>query len=286
MQFKHFVVYLCWLAAYLFSCKYHICRMIRAKLLCCVIAVAAMLAATKPLGIHQYKVETIVLDAGHGGKDPGTHGKTTKEKDLALDMVKELGSILKANMPGVKIIYTRKTDVFVELHERAEIANRNHADLFISIHCNSGHKSVFGTETYVMGLHTSDQHLQVAKRENAVILQEDNYLDKYDGFNPKSPLAHVYFSNFQNAHQANSLSLAEKIEKQFETKVGRQSRGVKQAGFLVLWRTAMPSVLVESGYLTHKKDENYLATKEGREYMASAIYRAVKEYKKEIEEAN
>lgn len=231
----------------------------------------------------KYKVKTIVLDAGHGGKDPGTHGKKLKEKDVTLAVTLAVGKLLKERFPEMKIIYTRKTDEFIELHERAAIANRNNADLFISIHCNSGPSHAVGSETYAMGLHTSEGNLKVAKRENAVILKEENYLNKYNGFDPNSPLAHIFFANVQSAYLDKSLMLAQKIESQFEKLEGRNSRGVKQAGFLVLWKTAMPSVLIELGYLTHSTDEKSLSTESGRLATAKSIVKAIEHYKQEVE---
>lgn len=234
----------------------------------------------------QYKVQTVVIDAGHGGKDPGCHGKKSKEADIALKVALELGRIINENLPDVKVIYTRDKNHFVELHDRAGIANKANADLFLSIHCNSGPSHVSGTETYTMGLHTSEGNLEVAKRENAVVLQENDYLEKYDGFDPNSPQGHILFSLFQHAFIEQSLKLAQKIEEQFETRVGRSSRGVKQAGLLVLWKTTMPSALVEIGFLTNSKEEAYLMQNTNQVYMASAIYRALKEYKLEIESTN
>lgn len=227
-----------------------------------------------------YNIKTIVLDAGHGGKDPGCHGGVAHEKNITLNIVKLVGQYIKENLPDVNIIYTRESDTFVELHERANIANRNKADVFISVHCNSlSSASYYGTETYVMGEHKSDQNLQVAKRENEVILKEKNYATHYEGFDPKAPDAEIVFSLFQNANWEQSILLAQKIENQFSSRAGRKSNGVKQAGFLVLWKTAMPSVLVECGYLTNSSEEKYLNSQEGQEYIASAIYRAFKEYK-------
>jgi N-acetylmuramoyl-L-alanine amidase len=241
------------------------------------------LSSFTPLNRNDYKIKVIVIDAGHGGKDPGCHGKTSQEADIALATALELGKILTENLAGVKVVYTRKTDHFVELHDRAAIANKNKADLFISLHCNSGPKDIAGTETYTMGLHTAEANLSVAKRENEVILKEDNYKSKYDGFDPKSPQGHILFSLYQNAYIDNSIKLASKIEHQFEHRLGRSSRGVKQAGLLVLWKTAMPSVLVEIGFLTNIKEEKYLMNKTNQTYIASGIYRAVKEYKAELE---
>lgn len=237
----------------------------------------------KPV-LSQTRVRTIVLDAGHGGKDPGCHGASNNEKKIALNIVIGLGEKIKEEYPDVRVIYTRKNDVFVDLHERSAIANRNKADLFISVHCNAHHSSKFaGTETYTMGLHKTSSNLDVAKRENSVILQEADYEKNYNGFNPNSPLGHIMMANYQSAFMMNSIKLAQKIEKQFKQKSGRNSYGVKQAGFLVLWETAMPSVLVESGFLTNKNEEQYLATQSGQNEVAEAIFRAFKSYKEEIE---
>jgi N-acetylmuramoyl-L-alanine amidase len=234
----------------------------------------------------KYRLKTIVLDAGHGGKDPGTHGKKTKEKDVTLAVVLKLGKLLKAKYPDVKILYTRMTDNFIELHERAAIANRNNADLFISIHCNSGPAHVCGSETYAMGLHTSEGNLRVAKRENAVVLKEENYLQKYGGFDPSSPMAHIFFANVQNTYLDRSLSLAQKVEHQFENLDGKSSRGVKQAGFIVLWKTAMPAVLIELGYLTHAREEKVLHGPEGQDEAAKSILKAIGTYKSDLEGGN
>jgi N-acetylmuramoyl-L-alanine amidase len=234
----------------------------------------------------QYKVQTVVIDAGHGGKDPGCHGKNSKEADIALKVALELGRIISENLPDVKVIYTRDKNQFVELHDRAGIANKANADLFLSIHCNSGPPHVHGTETYTMGLHSSESNLEVAKRENAVILHESDYKKKYDGFDPSSPEGHILFSLFQHAFIEQSLNLAQKIEEQFSKRVGRTSRGVKQAGLLVLWRTTMPSALIEIGFLTNATEEAYLLNSTNQVYIASAIYRALKEYKLEIESTN
>jgi N-acetylmuramoyl-L-alanine amidase len=226
----------------------------------------------------------VVIDAGHGGKDPGCLGKQSKESQVVLKVALELGKNIKKYVPGVKVLYTRSTDKFVELHDRANFANKNHADLFISIHCNSNpSKNIKGSETYAMGLPSSEGNLDVAKRENSVILQETDYKEKYGGFDPKSPLGHIFLSNFQSVHLESSLRFAEKIETQFKDRIGRKSRGVKQAGFLVLWRTAMPSVLVEIGFLSNVEDEKYLTSEKGQSYIASALYRAFRDYKNEVE---
>jgi N-acetylmuramoyl-L-alanine amidase len=255
-----------------------------AKIIIMVLLPMFFISATfTPLSLGKYKLKTVVIDAGHGGKDPGCSGAKAIEKDIALNVALQLGKQISAAYSDVKVIYTRKTDVFVELHDRAGIANKNNADLFISIHCNSNPKNIYGSETYTMGMHTSENNLSVAKRENSVILQEDNYLEKYNGFNPNSPLAHIFFANVQSAHIENSLKFASMVETQFKVHAGRSSRGVKQAGFLVLWKTSMPSVLIELGYLTHAAEEKYLNSAAGQNKMADAVFRAFKQYKKEVE---
>jgi len=232
---------------------------------------------------EKYRLRTVVLDAGHGGKDIGCNGVDAHEADVALAIIKDLGRQIEDNMPNVKVIYTRKTNVFIELDERAAIANRNHADLFISVHCNAGPKGSRGTEVWTMGLHKTDANLGVAQRENSVILQEKNYKQRYDGFDPRSPQSHILFSLFQSAYITNSLRLAQRIDRQFRTSVGRSSRGVKQAGFLVLWKSTMPSVLVEAGFLTDRSEESYLDGRAGQQAIAGGIYRAFREYKRDLE---
>ncbi len=230
-----------------------------------------------------FKIRTVVIDAGHGGKDPGTVGKVFKEKDVVLNIALKVGEYIEKNVPNVKVVYTRKTDKFIELAERAAIANRNKADLFISIHANAiSNPQTYGTETWVMGLHKSEENLAVAKRENSVIMHEDNYEEKYEGFD-NSPESYIMFSLMQNAYLENSLKFADKIERQFKHKAGRHSRGVKQAGFVVLYKTATPSVLVEAGFLSNATEEKFLGTTEGQDLIASGIYRAFKEYKSEVE---
>ena len=231
------------------------------------------------------RIRTVVLDAGHGGKDPGTHGRFAKEKNLNLKIALEIGRKIKEEMPNVRVIYTRTTDRFIELAERSAIANRNRADLFISIHCNANpnSKAVHGTETYTMGLHKTEGNLDVAKRENAVILKETNYQETYKGFNPNSPLAYIMLANYQHAFLGSSINFAEKVERNFRRNADRRSNGVKQAGFLVLWRTTMPSVLVETGYLTNADEEDFLASDEGRDRITNAVYKAFEQYKHDME---
>ncbi len=229
----------------------------------------------------------MVIDAGHGGKDPGTHGVRIREKDVALKIALRVGSYIEKNMPGVKVIYTRKTDLYLGLDERAAIANKHKADLYICIHANAVPKEeVYGTETYVMGLHKSEDNLDVAKRENAVILLDNNYEQRYEGFDPNSPESYILFSVTQSAFQESSLKFAGKVESQFKGRLGRKSHGVKQAGFMVLWRTAMPAVLIEVGFLTNRKEEKFLSESNGQDLIASGIYRAFKEYKSQVEAIN
>jgi N-acetylmuramoyl-L-alanine amidase len=238
-------------------------------------------------GLPVYKINTVVIDAGHGGHDPGCLGSKTKEKDVTLSIALKLGNLITKNFPNVKVVYTRKTDVFVELYKRAQIANDNKADLFISVHCNANpSKNPYGVETYVMGLHKSQANLEVAQKENATILMEDSYSNNYDGFDPSSTEAYIIFSLYQNAYLDQSLSLATKVQKQMKDKVGLYDRGVKQAGFLVLYKTAMPSILIEAGFLSNLKDEQFLLTEQGQESIASGLFRAFKEYRNEVEGNN
>lgn len=232
------------------------------------------------------RVFTIVIDAGHGGKDSGALGSIVKEKDIALKLALRLGQYIQEYMPSVQVLYTRTTDRFIPLHERIALANNNHADLFFSIHCNSmltRSNTVSGTETYVMGLHGVTENLNVAKRENKAVLLEKDYVQNYGGYNPYSSEGHIMLSMYQNAYLSQSLLLAEKVEKQFMNTAKRKSRGVKQAGFLVLRTATMPSVLVETGFLSNSLEENYLNSEKGQIYTASAMYRAVKEYKSTVE---
>ncbi len=225
-----------------------------------------------------------MIDAGHGGKDPGTSGKFSKEKDVVLKVALKVGAYINEHYPDVEVIYTRKDDRFIELDERAKIANDHKADLFISIHANAISRStVYGTETYVMGVHKTAGNLAVAQRENSVVLLEENYEERYEGFDPGDPESMILFQLYQSAFLESSLLIAQKIEEQFGTRAGRYSRGVKQAGFLVLWKTSMPSVLVEIGYLTNPKEEKELNDPSVQDYIASGVFRAFREYKNEIE---
>lgn len=240
--------------------------------------------AVKSLLNKKSAIKTVVLDAGHGGKDSGCTGFQTQEKAVALHIALKLGALINYYHPEVEVVYTRKTDVFIPLFKRAEIANRNNADLFISIHCNAiAGGNAHGTETYVMGLHTAQENLEVAKRENASILLEDDYLQNYDGYNPHSPEGHIILSMVQNAYLDRSIQFADKVEKSFQLRTGMKSRGVKQAGFVVLRKTTMPSVLVEAGFLSEKGDEHLLKTEEGQDKVAQALIKAFTEYKRELD---
>jgi N-acetylmuramoyl-L-alanine amidase len=248
-------------------------------------SVGALLA--QGTGRDPNRIRTIVLDAGHGGKDPGNLGtgryKTT-EKHISLNVAKLVGKYVNESFPEVKVVYTREDDRFIELMERTNIANKAKADVFISIHCNANdNKDPHGCETYVMGLHKTDANMRVAQKENEAILLEEGHELKYDGYDPKDPESQIALSLRQNTHLDHSLLLASLIQKQFKERVGRPDRGVKQAGFLVISYTTMPSVLIELGFLTNPTEEDYLQTAEGQDYMASAIYRAFKEYKNIVE---
>jgi len=252
------------------------------------LSILVVMASFTTTGKRLYRVQKVVIDAGHGGRDTGTTGRFSNEKEIALEIALELGKTIKRYLKDVEVLYTRTDDSFPSLVDRADLANKNGADLFISIHCNSAPYSskVYGTETYVMGLDKVAGNLEVAKRENRVILLEENYAENYEGFDPNSPESHILFSLYQNAYLDNSLSLAQKIEHQFKTRAGRRSRGVKQAPFWVLWKTSMPSVLVETGYLSNPNEEKDLNDKLKQSYIASGIFRAFRDYKQEIEAGN
>jgi N-acetylmuramoyl-L-alanine amidase len=232
----------------------------------------------------EYKLKTVIIDAGHGGKDPGSLGKQTDEKDVVLAIALKTGKYIEENIPGVNVIYTRKTDNFVELHKRAEIANSNKADLFISIHANGNENDlVTGTESLVLGLHRANENFEVAKKENSVILLEDDYNTKYEGFDPNSTESYISFSLMQNLYFEQSINFAGLVQEQLRDRAQRKDRGVKQQGLLVLARTAMPGILVETGFITNPDEESYLMSDQGQDYIASAIYRAFKSYKNLIE---
>ena len=228
---------------------------------------------------------TLVIDAGHGGKDAGALGLTSKEKDINLNVALAFGKLVEQNCPDVKVVYTRKADVFVELDERACIANRNKADLFISIHTNStaagrAGTAAHGTETYTLGMHNAAANLAVAMRENSVITLESNYEERYEGFDPKSSESYIIFELMQDTHMKQSVQFAGLIQDQFTTYAGRANRGVHQAGLLVLRNTSMPGVLVELGYINNRSEEAFLNTADGVAKMSRSIFNAFKNYYK------
>jgi N-acetylmuramoyl-L-alanine amidase len=221
----------------------------------------------------------VVLDAGHGGKDPGrptSYGY--KEKDIALDIVLKVGKNLES-VPGVSVIYTRKTDIFLELRERATIANKADADLFVSVHCNAHDSQAHGTETYVLGLHRNDSNFKVVQKENEVIFLEKDYEKNYEGFDPTSPESFIGLTLLQEDYLDQSILLASTIQKNFTETLKRKNRGVKQAGFWVLHNTYMPSVLVETGFITNKKEGDYLNSKRGKIEVSKSISDAILSYK-------
>lgn len=223
----------------------------------------------------------VVLDAGHGGKDSGNTGSGFREKEIALNIVLKIGKELEKN-PDIKVVYTRKTDVFVDLFVRGKIANEAHADLFVSVHCNAHNSSAHGTETFVLGLHRNKTNFEVAKRENEVIYMEDNYEVQYEGFDPSSPESLIGLSIIQEEYLDQSIQLAKFIQDNFTDTLKRTNRGVKQAGFIVLHQTVMPSVLIEVGFLTNKSEGTYLNSKKGQDDMATQITRAILDYKKDV----
>lgn len=219
--------------------------------------------------------------------DPGALGRNSKEKDIVLSVALKTGKLIQDSIKDVEVIYTRKTDVFIELYKRAQIANESGADVFISIHCNSNKSSKpFGAETYVMGLHKTTENLEVAKTENASIFFEDDYKSQYEGFDPNSDEDYIILSMFQSANIDQSIDLSSKVEKELCNRYGRKDRGVKQAGFWVLYKTTMPGILVELGFLSNVTEEKYLMSDKGQDEMAYAIFKAFSEYKHEFEEAN
>ena len=226
---------------------------------------------------------TVVIDPGHGGRDPGAIGKRGKEKTINLNVALKLGNLIKTNCPDVKIVYTRNKDVFVGLDRRAQIANNANADLFISIHTNSvaRGRTVRGTETYTLGLHRTDDNLEVAKKENAVILIESDYEQRYAGFNPNSSESYIIFEFLQDKNMEKSVQLASLIQRQFKNTAKRIDKGVHQAGFLVLRETTMPGVLVELGYISTPDEERYLLSEAGTDALAKSIYQAFITYKEQ-----
>ena len=247
-------------------------------------ALCFALCMAVPFSAFAEKKFTLVIDAGHGGKDVGAVGRKAKEKTINLNVALAFGKLVEEKCPEVKVIYTRKTDKFVSLKERAAIANRNHADLFVSIHTNAvprGRK-VYGTETFTLGMARADENLEVAKRENSVITYEENYEQTYAGFDPNSPESYIIFEFMQDRYMEQSVELARCIQNQYTSHAGRQNKGVKQAGFLVLRETSMPSVLTELGFISTPDEENYLNSARGQRQLAQSLYNGFITYYKKV----
>ena len=238
-------------------------------------------------GNNFFGFKTVVIDPGHGGKDPGSPGTgryKVYEKDIALDISIRLGELIKKEFPEINVIFTRQNDQFVKLSERSQIANSNNADLFISIHCDAFTNEVAsGSSTYVIGPHKNESNLKIAMRENSSILLEENFDIEYKGFEPNEPESYIALTMYQSEYIGYALDFASKVQNEFEKSSERKNRGVKQAGFLVLSRTTMPSVLIEVGFLTNKKEEDYLISKKGKNEVSSSIFEAFKKYKKNID---
>ncbi|MEL7586359.1 MAG: N-acetylmuramoyl-L-alanine amidase [Prolixibacteraceae bacterium] len=235
-------------------------------------------------GQNPGKAFTVVIDAGHGGQDPGAVYKNIREKDVVLKLALKLGNYIRENMPDTKVIFTRDRDVFIPLHQRAAIANSNKADLFISLHANfCGTPSISGTETFVLGLHRSEENLEVAKKENSVILMEEDYSTRYEGFDPNLSESYIMFEMVQDEYLDQSIAIGALVQEQFKGRAIRKDRGVKQAGFLVLRRIGMPGVLIEAGFLSNLSEAQYLNSEQGQVNLATAIFHAFKTYKTSVE---
>ncbi|MCB4808316.1 N-acetylmuramoyl-L-alanine amidase [Tamlana sp. 62-3] len=264
--------------------KIHFLKTSRVYLFVCFIIVLTFSSFKAQSKTYQNKEFVVVLDAGHGGKDSGNTGSGYKEKDIALKVVLQVGKVLEKN-PNIKVIYTRKTDKFIDLFVRGKIANKANADLFVSVHCNA-HKpgsTAHGTETFVLGTHRNETNFNVAKNENSVIFMEDDYEKNYNGFDPNSPESVMSILLSQEEYLDQSIMLASAIQKKFTNDLKRKNRGVKQAGFIVLHQTVMPSVLVELGFLTYKQEGAYLNSSRGQLQISSAITDAILDYKKKLD---
>jgi len=240
------------------------------------------LAGFRPPVAPDNLVDRVIIDAGHGGKDPGNLGTgrySRKEKDVALIVARQVGQLIQQRLPGVEVVWTRSDDRFLELYERTAIANREKGDLFISIHCDAAENhAAYGASTYVMGKDHDDEN-QVALRENSVILMEDNFEDKYEGFDPRKPDTYIALTLFQRAYQAQSIQFAQTVQDDFRTVIGRKDRGVRQQPLYVTSRTSMPSALIELGFTTNNVEEDFLMSADGQHTMAEGIYRAFAQYK-------
>jgi N-acetylmuramoyl-L-alanine amidase len=263
---------------------YRAYRLLLAYSLLILIAITLIINPLMGINKESKGLETVVIDPGHGGKDPGAIVGNAREKDIVLAIALRLGNTIKAKLPGVKVIYTRSTDIFVPLFERSVIANKNNADLFISIHANyCSTPSIKGTESYVLGLHRTEDNLNVAKKENSVILLENDYTTRYEGFDPNLSESYIMFELIQDTHIEQSLAFAGILQDSFRNRAQRASRDVRQAGFLVLRETAMPGVLIETGYLSNPSEAKYLMSDDGKEALALSIFNSFKSYKEKFE---
>ena len=251
----------------------------------CLILASLFLVANAEGQKKDYSMaKIVVIDAGHGGKDPGTVVGSAREKNVVLDIALKLGNLIKINQKNIKVVFTRDGDYYVPLMDRAQIANKLNADLFISIHANyCGSPEVYGTETYVLGLHRTEDNLNVAKKENSVILLEDDYSQRYEGFNPNLSESYIMFELMQDAYLDQSLKFASILQTNFKELALRHDRDVRQAGFLVLRETSMPSVLIETGYLSNKKENSFLLTDNGRTEIAQSIYGSLMNYLNKVD---
>lgn len=228
-------------------------------------------------------IRTLVIDAGHGGRDPGALGKTYKEKDITLKVARKLTLLLRENMPEMEVILTRNGDQFVSLDKRGQIAQDHKADFFISIHCNAlDNPRYFGATTYILGINDRQSRYRSYVRENQSVILEKDYAKTYEGFEPNSPEANILYSVMKNAFRKEASNMASKIQSEFSNRLKRHDIGVKQAPFIVLWRSGVPSVLVETGFITNRSEESYLGSETGQTYMASALYRAIRDYNHEL----
>ena len=250
-----------------------------------ILYLAALLCYTpSPAQTARVGIRKVVIDPGHGGQDPGCSYKQFKEKDIVLNVALRLGELIKDNFSDVEVIYTRKTDVFIPLYERGNIANKAGADLFFSIHVNAARSSAAaGTETFVMGVDKAGRNLDIAMKENDVITFEDDYSAKYQGYVPGSSESFIIFSLMQYSYQGQSLTLANMVQRQYVRNTAMGNRGVKQAGFLVLWNAAMPSILTELGFISNAGDRALLTTRSGQEKLARSLFNAFSEYKAKSE---
>lgn len=250
------------------------------------VAVCTLFCASAATTEEGLKLRKVVIDAGHGGHDPGAISKDRKlyEKNVVLDLALMLGDRIKKAYPDVKVIYTRDKDVFIPLYQRADIANKNHADLFISIHCNSAQSAIpSGFETWVMGMDHNAANMEVCKRENSVILLEDDYTTRYQGFDPNDSESYIMFNLMQNAHFEQSLIFADLCQKAMQGGPVLKNRGIKQGALMVLWRTTMPSVLVEVGFISNLQEKSVLASKDKRKQIAGELFTAFERFKEQYE---